>query len=174
MDFRIREWDGGGDEPAMLGRVLLACVHGGASVSFVLPLSDEEARGYWAGSVSPAVRAGTKRVLLAEAAGQVEGCVVLGLDTPPNQRHRAEVMKLLVHPESRRHGIARTLMAAVEEMARACGRTLLTLDTRTGDAAERLYLSMGYQLAGVIPRFARGPHTPALDGTSIFFKELSG
>jgi ribosomal protein S18 acetylase RimI-like enzyme len=93
--------------------------------------------------------------------------------TPPNQQHRAEVLKLLVHPRARRRGIARALMIAAEAVAQAEGRTLLTLDTWTGRAAEGLYLSLGYVAAGVIPRYARGSLTPELEPTTIMYKELA-
>ena len=100
------------------------------------------------------------------------GTVQLVLDTMPNQRHRAEVAKLLVHPEARRMGLGRSLMEIAEAAARAGGRTLLTLDTRTADRAEPLYLSMGYVTAGVIPGYARNPHTPELDATTVMYKVL--
>jgi ribosomal protein S18 acetylase RimI-like enzyme len=92
---------------------------------------------------------------------------------PPNQRHRTEVAKLLVHPETRRRGVARRLMMAIEIIARSEGRTLLTLDTVTGDNAEPLYLSLGYIPIGVIPRFARASLTPDLEATTIMYKELA-
>ena len=95
------------------------------------------------------------------------------LDTFPNQRHRAEVAKLLVHPDARRQGIGRSLMVAVEELARAESRTLLTLDTRTGDSAEPLYLSMGYVAAGAIPGYAAVPYSAALEATTIMYKTLA-
>jgi GNAT superfamily N-acetyltransferase len=81
-------------------------------------------------------------------------------------------MKLLVHPDFRGQGIARALMAKLEDVARAEGLTLLTLDTRTGDMAEPLYMSMGYVLAGVIPEYARGPASPVLEATSFLYKKL--
>ncbi|HEX6739118.1 MAG TPA: GNAT family N-acetyltransferase [Vicinamibacteria bacterium] len=102
----------------------------------------------------------------------IVGTVTLDLGTPPNQRHRAEVAKLLVHPVARRRGIARALMIALEAVARAEGRTLLTLDTWTGREAESLYRSLGYVVAGVIPRYARGSLTPELEGTTIMYKDL--
>ena len=86
--------------------------------------------------------------------------------------YRAEVLKLLVHPGARRRGVARALMLALEALARAGGWTLLTLDTWTGQAGERLYRSLGYTAAGTIPRFARGSTTPALEPATIMFKEL--
>ncbi|MEZ5351118.1 MAG: GNAT family N-acetyltransferase [Bryobacteraceae bacterium] len=168
--------DGGGtgEDLQMLAELLHAAVHVGASVSFVLPFPVEQAYDYWRNRVAPSVRAGDRRLLVARQEGAIAGTVQLILDMPPNQPHRAEVAKLLVHPRARRQGIARALMGAVEDVARAEGRTLLTLDTRTGDAAEPLYLSMGYVLAGVIPRYARGPSGSGPEATSILYKELSG
>ena len=160
------------DELEMLAGILHATVRAGASVSFVMPFSMEDARAFWRDKVLPAVVAGSRRVILARIEGRIVGTVQLDLATPPNQKHRAEVAKLLVHPAVRRRGIARALMTAAESVARSEGRTLLTLDTRTGDMAEPLYLSMGYIVAGTIPRYARGPHSPELEGTTFMYKEL--
>ncbi len=96
----------------------------------------------------------------------------LDYDTPPNQPHRAEVRKLMVHPDFRRQGIARSLMSALENEAVAVHRTLLTLDTRTGDAAEPLYASMGYKIAGVLPGWCRDTPTERLDPTTFMYKNL--
>ena len=155
-----------------LGEVLHAVVHTGAGVSFVVPFAVEEARAFWIENVLPGVRAGTRRVLVARHDGRIVGTVQIDCATPPNQTHRAEVLKLLVHPAARRRGIARALMIAVEELARSHGRTLLTLDTWTGQAGEQLYRSLGYTVVGVIPRYARGSITTELDGTTIMYKEL--
>ena len=155
-----------------LAELLRAAVQDGASVSFVAPFSLEEARTWWSDSVAPAVARGARRLLVARLDGRIAGTVQLILDTPPNQQHRAEVAKLLVHPSARRRGIARALMIEVENVARAERRTLITLDTRTGDHAEPLYLSMGYIEAGVIPGYARGPHSPELESTTILYKHL--
>jgi len=173
--FSISEWGRGEASEAdleMLGEVLHSCVEAGASVSFVMPFSMEEARAFWRDSVLPEILGGRRRVLVARSGEKIVGTVQVVLATPPNQRHRAEILKLLVHAEARRGGIGRALMAAAEELARAEGRTLLTLDTRTGDKAEPLYRSMGYVVAGVIPRYARGPGTAELEATSILYKEL--
>ncbi len=91
---------------------------------------------------------------------------------PPNQQHRGEVLKLLVHPDARRRGIARRLMLALEDVARAEHRSLLTLDTWTGGYAETLYRSLEYVVVGVIPRYARGSTTPALEPATFMYKEL--
>lgn len=163
-----------GEDLERLGEVLHACVHAGASVSFVLPFSREEARAFWQEQVLPAVEAGKRRVVLARVAGEIVGTVQLDLATPPNQPHRAEVKKLLVHPEARRRGIARALMQAVEEEARAEGRTLLTLDTVTGGAAERLYRSLGYVAAGGIPGYALNFDRSGIEGTTVMYQELGG
>ena len=156
----------------MLSDVLHAVVHTGAGVSFVVPFSHADARAFWLETVLPRATAETRRVLVARQHGRIVGTVQLDLATPPNQPHRAEVTKLLVHPGARRQGIARQLMIALEETARSARRTLLTLDTWTGSHAERLYRSLGYTVVGVIPRYARGSITKELDGTTIMYKEL--
>lgn len=173
-DIRIDEWrpDAADGVVEMLAGVLHAVVHDGASVGFVLPFPIEEARGYWTERVLHDVHTRKRRLLLAWDGPAVVGTVHLNLDTMPNQAHRAEVNKLLVHPEWRRRGIARALMIELEAVARTEGRTLLTLDTRSGDSAEPLYLSMGYTFVGAIPRFAHATDSPALDATSILYKEL--
>jgi acetyltransferase len=137
-----------------LAELLIDAVDSGASVGFLPPLSREDADAYWR-TVASALTAG-HRILLAlfDDAGLV-GSVQLDLPAMPNGAHRAEVQKLFVHRRARGRGLARTLMAAVEAEARRAGRTLLVLDTRAGDAAERLYETIGYVRAGTIPRYAR-------------------
>ena len=182
-DILIEEWhpdraDQAGVRPPldtdldMLAEVLHAVVHVGAGVSFVVPFSLDEARAFWVERVLPGVRAGTRRVLVARSNGRIVGTVQIDLAMPPNQRHRAEVAKLLVHPAARRRGAARALMIALEPVARSAGRTLLTLDTWTGGHAETLYRSLGYVVVGVIPRFARGSVTTQLEPTTMMYKEL--
>jgi ribosomal protein S18 acetylase RimI-like enzyme len=100
------------------------------------------------------------------------GTVQVDLATPPNQPHRGEIKKLLVHPSARRAGIARALMVAIEEQARDAQRTLLTLDTASV-AAEHLYASLGYVRVGVIPHFSLPPDASELEGTTVMYKELS-
>ena len=156
----------------MLSEVLHAVVHAGAGVSFVIPFSHDDARAFWQATVLPAMRAGTRRVLVARASGHIVGTVQIDLAVPPNQQHRAEILKLLVHPEARRRGIGRALMIGIEETARSERRTLLTLDTWTGGEAEPLYLSLGYVPVGVIPRYARGSLTPRLEPATFMYKEL--
>lgn len=156
----------------MLGDVLHSVVHAGAGVSFFVPFTTDEARAFWRDKVLPGVRAGTRRVVVARRGERIVGTVQLDMTTPPNQRHRAEVAKMLVHPDSRRRGIARALMRMLEALARSEKRTLLTLDTVTGSSAEPLYQSLGYVTVGVIPRYARAALTLDLESTTIMYKEL--
>jgi GNAT superfamily N-acetyltransferase len=169
----IHEWcTDSSAELEMLAEVLHATVHGGGSVSFVLPFSLDDARGFWREKVMPGVRAGTRRVLVARIEERIVGTVQMDLGTPPNQPHRADVAKMLVHPDARRRGIARALMLALENTARESGRTLLTLDTVTGGNAEGLYRSLGYATAGVIPGYALPPVGAELESTTIMYKVL--
>jgi len=156
----------------MLAEVLRAVVYGGAGVSFFVPFSLDEARAFWRDAVLPAIGARTRRVVVARADGRIVGTAQLVLSMPPNQRHRADVAKLLVHPTARRRGVARALMTALEAIAIEEGRTLLTLDTVTGSAAEPLYLSLGYVAVGVIPRYARKALSEELEATTVMYKEL--
>lgn len=152
--------------------ILHACVHAGASVNFIMPFSESDAERFWISKVLPALRSGERLLLGARLDGRLVGTVQLAVDTPPNQPHRAEVSKLLVHPDFRRRGMARALMDSVERLAAERHRTLLTLDTRTGDHAEPLYASIGYQTVGVIPGYCRDPFLDHFDGTTIMYKTL--
>lgn len=153
--------------------LLLACVHDGASVGFILPFSQDEARAFWSAKILPAVKEGALVLLAAYVDGRLAGTVQLDHNTPPNQPHRAEVRKLLVHPDARRRGLARALMLELETRAVALRRSLLTLDTRTGDEAEPLYASLGFRTSGIIPDFCRDTLTDRLDPTTIMYKSLS-
>ena len=153
-----------------LADVLVDCVEGGASVSFMAPFTHEDGRAAFAGWAAD-VEAGRRLVLGAFDDGRVVGTVQLVLATPPNQPHRGEIAKLLVHREARRRGIAELLMEHAEREARAEGRSLLVLDTVTGDAAERLYTRLGWTRVGVIPGYALYPDGRPCD-TTVFFKEI--
>ncbi len=155
-----------------LASILHACVHAGASVGFIRPHPLPEARAFWRGTILPAVRSGDRALFVASVGGQPVGAVQLVMATPANQPHRAEISKLLVHPDARRRGIARALMQATERFARDRGKSLLTLDTRTGDSAEPLYLSLGFTAAGVIPGYCLDPDGQRLDATTYMFKTL--
>ncbi len=155
-----------------LGALLHACVHGGAGVHFVLPFSQSDSEAFWRQSVRPGVALGLRHLLVAERDGRIAGSVQLDRDTPPNQPHRADVAKLLVHPDFRRQGIARALMVELEGLARRQGRSLLTLDTVTGDKAEPLYASLGYEIVGVIPGYSLHPSRGQLEPTTVMYKAL--
>jgi GNAT superfamily N-acetyltransferase len=153
-----------------LGRVMQACVESGASVSFLPPLPLADAEAFFRRKSSE-IATGKRILLAAWLDGALVGTVSVDLDTPPNQPHRAEIQKLLVHPNARRNGIARALMAQAEQAAAAAGRTLLTLDTRADDHAEHLYRCNGWIEAGRIPDYARNPDG-TLSPTVLFYKQL--
>ena len=154
-----------------LSDILIDCVDDGASVGFLPPLAPAEAAAYWQ-SVGSAVAEDSRVLLVAGAAGEpAAGTVQLDLAMRANGLHRAEVVRLLVHRRARRHGIGRALMVAIEAEARRRRRTTLVLDTREGDPSERLYQSLGWQRAGVIPRYARSA-SGALDGSAFYYKLL--
>jgi ribosomal protein S18 acetylase RimI-like enzyme len=153
-----------------LASVLVDCVAGGASVSYLTPFSHEQACGAFE-AVAGEVEQGRRLLLAAFAGGDLVGTVQVILALPPNQPHRAEIAKLLVHRSARRRGIARLLMERAEVEARTEGKTLLVLDTVTGDNAERLYERLGWTKVGVIPGYALYPDRRPCD-TTIFWKSL--
>lgn len=151
-------------------RLLQDTVDSGASVGFLPPLSEEEARAYWL-DVLEGVAQQTRVLLVAWNNEQALGTVQLELATKPNALHRAEVQKLFVFTRQRRRGLGRQLMLAIEEIARELERTLLVLDTRQGDLAEQLYRKIGYNEVGSIPAYARSA-TGELQATIFFYKLL--
>lgn len=157
---------------AGLGRLMADCVAAGASINFVMPYAPEEAAAFWRAKVYPGLRAGTLEMWVARDGTRLVGTVQLDTATPPNQPHRAEVRKLMVHPSYRRRGLARRLMRTLEDRARDLGRTLITLDTLTGDNAETLYTALGYESVGVIPDFCRDVFEDRLLATTVMFKKL--
>lgn len=165
----------GGNEAAAcvegLADVLIDGVDGGASVSFMAPLSREKAVSFWRAVADGVVR--NERVLLIaeDREGRIVGTVQLIMSLPENQPHRGEVAKMLVHRKARRRGIAERLMAAIDEEARAEGKTVRVLDTVTGGDAERLYARTGWQRVGVIPTYALMPDGEPC-ATTFFFKHL--
>jgi GNAT superfamily N-acetyltransferase len=154
-----------------LGDVLHACVLNGASVGFVLPFTLQEATAFWL-EQEPAVRQQTRRLFVARQDGRIVGTVMLVVGTPPNGRHRAEIMKMLVHPTARRRGIARALLQEAEVLARQLRKSLLVLDTVHNSAAEPLYRSLGYELTGVVPRYACDVHG-VLEPAAFMRKDLA-
>jgi GNAT superfamily N-acetyltransferase len=157
-------------EIAGLVDVLIDCVEGGASVSFMHPLGRDRAERFWR-RVASDVTAGARALLVAEDAAGICGTVQLVLDLPENQPHRADLAKMLVHRRARRQGLGAALMRAAEATARDCGRTLLVLDTVTGGDAERLYTRLGWSRVGVIPRYALMPDGAPCD-TTLFYRHL--
>ena len=165
----------GADEAAAcveaLADVLIDCVEGGASVSCMLPLAREKALAFWR-AVADGVARGERVLLVAEdAESRIVGTVQMILSLPENQPHRADVAKMLVHRSARRRGVAQRLMAALDEAARAEGRTVLVLDTVTGGDAERLYQRAGWQRVGAVPKYALMPNGDFC-ATTFFFKHL--
>jgi len=154
-----------------LASVLIDCVEGGASVHFMPPLSQATAEKFFAKSVADVER-GERILLAAFSDSELVGTVQVQIAMPPNQAHRAEIAKLLVHRSARHQGVATLLMERAEEETRLAGKTLLVLDTATGGSAERLYARLGWTPVGVIPNFALLPDGSPC-GTTIFWKQLS-
>jgi GNAT superfamily N-acetyltransferase len=152
-----------------LAEVLADCVAGGASVSFMSPFGRDDARKFFEKIIASVARNETVLVV-ARLDGRIVGTVQLGLDMPPNQPHRGDIKKLLVHRAARRHGLGAALMDRAEREAKARGRTLLVLDTASGDA-ERLYVRGGWQRVGVVPDYAMWPGGGFCD-TTFFWKRL--
>ncbi|GGC60667.1 GNAT family N-acetyltransferase [Undibacterium terreum] len=158
------------DKEALID-VLIDCVEGGASVSFMNPLPRAKADAFWQ-NVAKGVEAKERSLLVArDGAGRVVGTVQLVLSQPDNQPHRADVSKLLVHRSARQHGLGAALMQAAEECAKAAGKTVLVLDTATGGGAESLYERLGWIQCGRIPDYALWPDG-GLCATTIFSKRL--
>jgi GNAT superfamily N-acetyltransferase len=154
---------------AQLADVLLDCVEGGASVSFMLPMARETALRFWH-KVLEGIARGERTLLVAEDGEGIAGTVQLITDMPENQSHRADVAKLLVHRRARGAGIGQRLMEAVEEAAREQGRRVLVLDTASS-TAERLYERLGWQRVGVVPDYALLPDGE-LCATMFFYKRV--
>jgi len=153
-----------------LADVLVDCVDGGASVNFMSSFSRDEARAFF-NKVADGVASGDIVLFAAILGGRIVGTVQLGLDTPPNQPHRADVKKMLVHRSARGRGVGAALMAAIEEEARRRGRWLLVLDTVPGESGHRLYLRAGWQQSGAVPDYALFPDGRLCD-TAIMWKRL--
>lgn len=158
------------DAVPALAEVLIDAVEGGASVSFLAPLSRERAVSFWE-SVVAGVSRGERALLVArDGDGVVNGTVQLVLAQPENQPHRADIAKLLVHRRARRSGVGELLMREAERVAMVEGKTLLVLDTASDDAA-RLYERLGWNLVGRIPNYALNPDGSPCD-TYVYWKAL--
>jgi GNAT superfamily N-acetyltransferase len=157
-------------ELTQLADVLVDCVEGGASVSFMSPFSRDQALAFFL-KVESSVESGETIMVAARLDGRIVGTVQLGLDTPPNQPHRADIKKLLVHRSARGQGIAAALMARIEDEARSRGRWLLVLDTVPGENGHRVYLRAGWTQTGLVPDYALFPDGRLCD-TAIMWKRL--
>ncbi|MFY7759822.1 GNAT family N-acetyltransferase [Aquidulcibacter sp.] len=155
---------------ADLCALLIDAVEGGASLGFLKPLDEARARTYWE-SVSKAVQAGDKALLVAEIEGAILGTVQVVLDMPQNQPHRGEISKMIVHTRVRQLGLGMRLLEAAEDRARLAGKSLLMLDTQTGSAAEHLYRKAGYSPLPPLPDYALTPDGE-LAPTTIFWKRI--
>ena len=153
-----------------LSEVLIDCVRNGASVSFLPPLDGAQSEAFWR-RVANSVRSEGTILLVAMAEGRIVGTVQVQPAGAPNQPHRADIAKMLVHSNFRRRGLGAALMQAAEAHALAVGKTLLVLDTQTGGDAERLYGSLGWHRVGEIPSFALLPNGTAC-ATTFFYKRL--
>jgi GNAT superfamily N-acetyltransferase len=170
--FEITVLDAPLAEPALdqLADVLVDCVEGGASVSFMSPFSHDEALAFFR-KVAASVASRDTVLLAAWLEGRIVGTVQLGLDTPPNQPHRADIKKMLVHRSARSRGIGAALMARAEEEARRHGRWLLVLDTVPGENGHRVYQRAGWTQSGIIPDYALFPDGRLCD-TAVMWKRL--
>ena len=157
--------------PALAG-ILIDCVEGGASVSFMTPLSQQKAQAFWH-AVADGIAEADRSLLVAEdsSTGSLVGTVQLVLGQPENQPHRADIAKMLVHRAARKQGIGARLMQAAEDAARDAGKTLLVLDTATGGDAERLYQRLGWIRVGTIPGYAVWPDGQPC-ATTYYYKQL--
>jgi GNAT superfamily N-acetyltransferase len=155
-----------------LADLLIDCVEGGASVSFMHPLTRERAVAFWR-RVAQGVAAGQRALLVAEDERGLCGTVQLALDQPENQPHRADLAKMLVHRRARRQGLGAALVRAAEATARECGKSLLVLDAVTDGDAARLYERLGWQRVGAIPGYALLPQG-GLCSTTVYYRKLGG
>jgi ribosomal protein S18 acetylase RimI-like enzyme len=153
-----------------LAKILRECVEGGASVSFMLPFSDEEGLAFWEG-VNSRMKAGELVVFVAYDGENAIGTSTLVLAQPPNQPHRGDISKMLVSSSARRLGAGEAVLKAAETEARKQNKTLLVLDTASF-AAEKLYEKCGWQRVGAIPNYALNPDGSYCD-TIYFYKQLN-
>ncbi len=151
--------------------VLADCVNGGASVGFMQPYMPADALPYWQ-NVADSVESGATLLFVALTEDRVVGTVQVGAAQMPNQPHRGDLKKLLVHSSARGKGLARLLMEAAEREAARIGKTLLVLDTATGSDAEAIYPRLGWQRVGVVPDYAMWPEGGLCD-TTIFYKRIA-
>jgi len=174
MQTQIIELDAPGIEQRLnaLSQILADSVATGAAISFMAPLSYDDAARFWSKDVQPEVVAGRRILFGAERDGDLLGTVQLLTSMPANQPHRCEIAKMIVHPRARRFGLGRALINRAIDRARELGKTLVTLDTRTGDVAEPFYASVGFEVAGVIPDYAWNPDGTAQHATTYMYRRI--
>ncbi len=153
-----------------LCRILIDSVHNGAAISFMQNISPSDAEDFWRRDVTSAVQAGDTILFGAFDGNRMLGTVQLILAMPPNQPHRAEIAKMIVHPDGRRQGLGTALMSAALTKAQEVGKTLVTLDTRSGDISEALYRQLGFQQAGKIPDYAYDPDGKTRHATTYMYR----
>lgn len=174
MQLQIIELDGPALEQRLsaLAQILADSVAQGAAIGFMAPLAHDDAARFWRESVQPEIVAGRRILFGAQRDGDILGTVQLITGMPLNQPHRCEIAKMIVHPHARRLGIGRALMTRAIDRARELGKTLITLDTRTGDVAEPLYASVGFEVAGVIPDYAWDADGKAKHATTYMYRRV--
>lgn len=169
IQYQLLSAEQAASEQDALYNVLHGCVAEGASIGFI-SLDPQPMLTFWQGVVI-SLASGDKRLIVARQQGEIVATVMVVLGMMPNGQHRAEIAKLLVHPKARRQGIARELLHQAEKRAEQEGRTLLVLDTRSGDVAEQLYLAQGWQISGQIPHYALST-AGVFDATTVMFKRV--
>ena len=170
MSFVVRRLASVSDTQIVaLAHLLIDCVEGGASVSFMSPLSFDKASAFWH-RVAEATARGERALLVAENPGGTIGTVQLILNLPENQPHRADLSKMLVHRRARREGVGAAMLRAAEELAREFGKSLLVLDTASAEA-ERLYARLGWVQVGIVPDYALLPGG-GLCNTTFYYRRL--
>ncbi|MFG1865713.1 GNAT family N-acetyltransferase [Microbispora bryophytorum] len=158
------------DSVKSLADLLVDVVANGTSLGFLAPFDQEAAAAWWRGRQA-AVADGTLTVWVARGPDGVTGTVSLAVERTPNGRHRAEIIKLMVHREARGRGLARALLTTAEQAAAQAGATLLLLDTVTGTAADHLYQRAGWTRYGIVPGYATDPNG-VLEDCSFYYKHL--
>jgi acetyltransferase len=156
----------------VLVEILQDAINSGASIGYLPPFPDSDARAYWAGVLEKIANESVLLWVARDAELGVVGTVQLELASKTNALHRAEVCKLLVHNKARRHGVARALMLELLRVAGEMKRTTLVLDTREGDPSNNLYQSLGFQISGLIPQYVTNEHGE-FQATVVYFKLLN-
>ncbi|WP_275554026.1 GNAT family N-acetyltransferase [Mixta sp. Marseille-Q2659] len=171
IEYQVLNKQQAQSELEALTDVLQGCVSDGASVGFIDADDRQIMRNFWLDTLS-GLDQNERLLIVARQQQRIVATVMVVWNLMPNGRHRAEISKLLVHPAARRQGIARQLMYLAEERVKQSGRTLMVLDTRSGDIASLLYLSLGWEIAGAIPYYAQSTEG-VMDATTVMYKRLA-